>query len=113
MATTDEDFTLVASSADGFALDHPIVAGRVAPKRMLDAPGARIMQLAFDDGVELREHKAQVPILIQGLSGVVTVSVGDEEMVLEPGGIVHVAAHVPHAVIAHAGQARILVVMLR
>lgn len=110
--TTDSEFTVVAMSVAEFTAEHPIVPGRVAPKRMLDAPGARIMQLAFDAGEELREHRAPVPILIQAVSGTVTVTASDREVVLEPGGLVHMAANVPHAVIAH-GEARVMLVLLR
>lgn len=110
---TGEPFTIVARSAEDFAAQHPIMEGRVSPHRMLDAPGARIMQLAFDAGIELREHKAPAPILIQAMVGAVTVTAKGRDVVLEPGGVVHLEAGVPHAVVAHAGSARIMLVLLR
>lgn len=110
--TTANEFTVVATSAEEFVADHQIIGGRVTSKRMLDAPGARIMQLAFDAGAELAEHRAPVPILIQSVRGTVTVAASGREVVLEPGGLVHIAATVPHAVVAH-GEARIVLVLLR
>jgi len=107
------ELTVVATSAEDYASAHPIQEGRVAPLRVLDAPGARIMHLAFDAGVELREHKAPVPILIQAMEGTVTVTAADTDTVLSPGGVVHLTAGLPHAVVAHDGPARIMLTLLR
>ena len=110
--TTDSDFTLIARSVEELVAAHPIVPGRVSPMRVLDGAGARVMHLAIAAGAELREHKAPAPILIQALVGEVRVTTADEDVTLSPGGSVHIAANVPHAVSADQ-DAHMLLVLLR
>lgn len=110
--STENAFTLIAQSAVELVAQHPIVPGRVSPMRVLDAPGARVMHLAIAAGAELREHKAPAPILIQAIVGEVRVTTADEDVTLAPGGTVHIAANVPHAVSAEH-DAHMLLVLLR
>ena len=68
---------------------------------VLREAGARVVLFAFDAGQELTEHTAAVPVLLQVLSGRLTVSAGGRTVDLRPGGLVHLTAHLPHAVVAH------------
>ena len=110
-STENTDLTVVATSLDELIEAHPIVEGRVAPMRVLDAEGARIMHLTFDTGQELREHTAPVPILLQAIAGEFTIDAAARRVELAPGGILHLAAGVPHAVTV-TGPSRLLIVML-
>lgn len=79
----------------------PINPSRFATKRVLEATGARIVLIGFHTGQELREHTAGVPILIQVLTGSVEIAVGETAKEYLPGGLIHIAARVPHALVAH------------
>ncbi|WP_111719178.1 cupin domain-containing protein [Homoserinimonas sp. OAct 916] len=78
----------------------PIESGRIRTSRILKAAGARVALLAMDGAQELTEHTAAVPIMIQLLSGRATISAEGTTVELTPGGVVHVDARVPHAVVA-------------
>jgi quercetin dioxygenase-like cupin family protein len=67
----------------------------------LQAAGARVVLFAFDAGQELTEHTAAVPVLLQVLSGHLTVTAAGTTFALRPGGLAHFAARLPHAVVAH------------
>jgi quercetin dioxygenase-like cupin family protein len=67
---------------------------------VLKAPGARVVVFGFDTGQELTEHTAAVPALLQVLSGHLTVTAGGTTFELRPGGLVHFAARLPHALVA-------------
>ncbi len=68
---------------------------------VLQAPGARVVLFAFDAGQELTEHTAAAPVLLQVLSGRLTVTADGRAVDLGPGGLVHLAARLPHSVLAH------------
>lgn len=105
------DLTVVATSLSELIDAHPVEAGRVTPTRILSADRVRIMHLAFDEGQQLREHTAPVPILLQAIAGQFTIEAADRSLKLSPGGLVHLAAGVPHAVTANE-PARLLIVLL-
>lgn len=66
----------------------------------LAADGVRVVVFAFDAGTEMTEHTAPGPILLQVQSGHLRITTRDETVDLRPGGLVHIAARVPHAVVA-------------
>lgn len=75
------------------------------------AAGVRVMVFAFDTGQGLPEHAAPHPVLIQALQGELTVTAADRTVTLVPGGVVHFAPSLPHAVIA-ASPAKMALFML-
>jgi len=80
-------------------------------RTVMTAEGIRLVLFSFDTGQELSEHTAAMPVLLQVLEGNLTVSAGGRSVDLRPGGVVHLRARVPHAVIALA-PSRLLLIML-
>ncbi|MHA7985401.1 DUF2249 domain-containing protein [Rathayibacter sp. CAU 1779] len=74
----------------------------VATRRVLKAPGFRLVRITLDAGQTMREHEAAVPILIQVISGSVDIDVDGVTERFEAGGILYIAPHVRHAL--HAEQ---------
>ena len=60
----------------------------------------RVVGFAFDVDQELTEHTAAVPSILQVVSGSFRVSLGDTVEALAPGSWVHMAANLPHSVLA-------------
>jgi quercetin dioxygenase-like cupin family protein len=85
--------------------------GGVMPVSVLKSTGANVVVFAFDAGLTLREHTAQLPALIQVLEGEVVVTVDGHDIPLRPGGILHIEPHVPHSVHA-ANEARVQLTVL-
>lgn len=85
---------------------------RPAVKRVLSADGANLILFSFAPGQDLPDHKAAHPITVQVLHGSVTFSCGERDEILTPGRIVHLPAHVPHAVSCGDESALMLLTML-
>ncbi|MDE3723550.1 cupin domain-containing protein [Nocardiopsis sp. N85] len=102
--------TLIATGIDRLRERNPFKEGRVAPERLFAGEDVRIMHLALD--AELTEHRAPSPIVVQVIEGTVRFAVEGEEYGLGAGGMIHVAAGVPHAVSPVDGPARILIHLL-
>ncbi|MFD6949638.1 hypothetical protein A6A08_07185 [Nocardiopsis sp. TSRI0078] len=107
----DARWTLIATGIDELRERRPFKEGQTAPARLFSDDHARVMHLALDEGAELGEHMTPSPVIVQVLEGRVRFDVGGESHGLGPGGMVHVAGSVPHAVTA-VGACRILVFML-
>jgi quercetin dioxygenase-like cupin family protein len=69
-------------------------------RTVLRAEGARLVVFAFDAGQELSEHTAAVPVLLQVLSGRLSVTAAGRTVELAPGDVVHLGTRVPHSVLA-------------
>lgn len=67
-------------------------------RTVLQAEGARVVLFSFDAGQVLTEHTAAVPALLQVLDGHLRISADGRTVDLRPGGLVHLAARLPHAV---------------
>jgi quercetin dioxygenase-like cupin family protein len=80
-------------------------------RTVLTADGARLVLFSFDSGQELREHTAAVPVLLQVLGGRLSVSAAGRSVDLGPGGVIHLPARLPHAVVA-VEPSRLLLTML-
>jgi quercetin dioxygenase-like cupin family protein len=80
-------------------------------RTVMTAEGVRLVLFSFDTGEELSEHTAAMPVLLQVLDGNLTVSAGSRSVDLRPGGVVHLPARLPHAVIA-LEPSRLLLTML-
>lgn len=55
------------------------------------------MLFAFDAGQVLTEHTTAVPVIIQVLSGHLTVTADGRTVDLVPGGTVHLGTRLPHS----------------
>jgi quercetin dioxygenase-like cupin family protein len=88
-----------------------VAADSTVSRTVLKADGARLVLFAFDAGQELTEHTAAMPVLLQVLDGQLRVTADDREVLLVPGGVVHLGARVPHSVLA-LQPSRLLLTML-
>ena len=66
-------------------------------RTVLQAEGARVVLFSFDAGQVLTEHTAAVPALLQVLDGHLRISADGRTVDLHPGGLIHFAARLPHA----------------
>jgi quercetin dioxygenase-like cupin family protein len=80
--------------------EAPVQPGTVKPSSVLKIGPFSVIVFAFDAGVELREHHAPVPVLLQVLDGRVRVEAEGQSVDLVPGGLLHIAPEVRHRVIA-------------
>lgn len=69
-------------------------------EHVLKVPEVDVVAFAFAAGQELREHQARHPVLIQALAGHLRLTHGSDEVELRPGDLLHLAAMLPHSVIA-------------
>jgi quercetin dioxygenase-like cupin family protein len=93
----DADRMTVVTDPQGRAAVQP---DSTVSTTVLRAQGARVVLFTFDAGQELSEHTAAVPVLIQLLSGRVTVTASGRTVELGPNDLVHLTARLPHAVVA-------------
>lgn len=105
-------YELPAASGTQITQLVPYVAGRVTPHRLLDAPLARVVHIALDDGQALTEHMAPFAILVQVITGSVDFEVNGETIRMDEGGLIHLEAKLLHAVTA-VGPARIQITLLK
>ena len=78
---------------------------------VLRAEGVRVVLFTFDTGQELSEHTAAVPVLLQVLSGRLSVTASGRTVELSPGTLIHLPARLPHSVVA-VEPARLQLTML-
>jgi quercetin dioxygenase-like cupin family protein len=60
----------------------------------------RVVLFAFDIDQELTEHTASVPAVVQVLSGRLRLTMGEKVVETTPGDWAHMAAGLPHSVLA-------------
>lgn len=101
--TVVDDLGAVAEVEAGTRVSHIALA----------AEGVRVVVFAFDAGAEMTEHTAPGPILLQALSGHLEVTASGETVDLRPGGLVHIAGRVPHAVRAREPSKMVLTLIRR
>jgi quercetin dioxygenase-like cupin family protein len=58
----------------------------------------RVVAFAFDQGQELTEHTAALPVVLQVVQGSLELTVDDETVTLTPGGWLRLDASIPHSV---------------
>lgn len=75
-------------------------AQRRASGLAFSAEGVRAVVFAISAGQELAEHRAPAPILLQAVEGELRISAEGRDVVLKPGGILHLDSGVPHSVSA-------------
>ncbi|MFZ2530447.1 MAG: cupin domain-containing protein [Rhodococcus sp. (in: high G+C Gram-positive bacteria)] len=109
--STTAPAVLVAAGLTDLAEQNPIRPGTYSPHRAHSGQGFRITHVALDAGVELPEHSATSPIIVQIAQGSVDFVVGETTYRMEQGAILHLEAGVPHAV--HSVEAaRVIVTFL-
>ncbi len=82
-------------------------------RTVLRAEGTNVVLFAFDEGEELREHTAAIPVLLQTLEGSLRIAADGRSVVLEPGALIHLGTRVPHAVEALAPSKLALFLLTR
>ena len=88
-----------------------VAAEATVSRTVLKAEGARVVLFSFDAGQELTEHTAAMSVLLQVLDGRLTVTAAGRSVQLAPGGVIHLTARLPHAVLA-LEPSRLLLTML-
>lgn len=83
---------------DDLAAAVPVQDDATVSRTMLTTDRARVVVFSFDSGQTLEEHTAAVPVLLQVLDGHLRVTADGQALSLQPGGLVHLGARVPHAV---------------
>lgn len=72
----------------------------------------KVVLFRFAAGQELSEHTAAVPAMLHVLEGRASLGLGGESQEAGPGTWVHMAANLPHSVVAHT-PVSMLLTMLR
>lgn len=80
-------------------------------RTVMRAEGAKLVLFAFDEGQELTEHTAAVPVLLLTVTGALRVTADGRSVELRPGDVIHLGTRLPHAVLA-LEPSRLLLVML-
>lgn len=80
-------------------------------RTVLTAEGARIVMFSFDEGQELSEHTAAMPVFLQVLDGKLQVTAAGRTVELVAGGVIHLGTRCPHSVLALA-PSRLILTML-
>lgn len=88
--------TAVTELADMVAVQPESTVSRT----VLKAEGARIVLFAFDEGQQLTEHTAAMPVLLLVLEGKLAITADGRTEDLVPGGVIHLTTRLPHAVYA-------------
>lgn len=94
----DATHTVIAADLTTLLDVLPIEPGAVRSTRIHKGHGASVVRLSMDAGTVMKEHIAQAPLLVSVLDGRVALEVGGERIELRSGGLIHIDAHVPHAV---------------
>lgn len=72
----------------------------ITSRAMYADKNTRAILFAFDEGQELSEHTASMPAIIHILQGEATLTFGGKSHEAGPGAWAHMAAHLPHSVVA-------------
>lgn len=89
-----------------------IQSGATVSRVLVKDGPVRLVLFALDAGEELTEHTASLPVVLQTVSGVITVSASGEARRLIPGGWLFLEANEPHTVVAEE-PSKFLLTMLR
>lgn len=104
MSSLDEGiFTLetglpLSTGVSDLEKNNPAPAEGYSPKRIYDSDKLGVTHVAFDAGIELPEHSAPVPIVVQIAQGAVEFHAGGVVHRLSSGSVLHLGAGVPHSV---------------
>lgn len=79
----------------------------------LKAEGVNVVLFSFDEGEELSEHTAAMPVIVQVLEGELLVQADGRDVTLRPGGLVHFTTRLPHAIKAMKPSKMLLLMLAR
>lgn len=82
-------------------------------KVVMRAEGVNVVLFSFDEGEELSEHTAAMPVIVQALEGELEITGDGKTVTLRPGGMVHFTTRLPHAVKALTKAKMVLYMMNR
>ena len=77
-----------------------VAADSIVSRTLFTGEDVRVILFVFAAGQELSEHTASRPALIHILEGAGTVGLGSETFDASPGLLVHMAAGLPHSIVA-------------
>lgn len=80
---------------------------------LMRAEGVNVVLFSFDEGEELSEHTAAMPVIVQALEGELEIRADGKTVTLRPGGMVHFSTRLPHAVKALTKAKMVLYMMSR
>ncbi len=86
--------------------------GSTVSKTVMRAEGVNVVLFSFDEGEELSEHTAAMPVIVQTLEGEIEITADGKTVSLLPGGFVHFTTRLPHAVKA-LSRAKMVLYMLK
>lgn len=80
-------------------------------KVLADDADAKVIVFAFAAGDGLTEHVAPLPAIIQIISGVASLTVGEEDVAGTSGTWIHMAARAPHSIKAQTPVVMLLTLL--
>ena len=97
----------------GVTDDLPVLPGATTSRALIDNDAVRVVMFTFDQGEQLTEHTASMPVVVQLLAGRMRFEVGGEGSLLAPGDLVYLAPKEPHALEALEPSRLALTLVLR
>ena len=98
---------------DNLAQHVEYCANSTTSTTLMRAEGVNVVLFSFDEGEELSEHTAAMPVIVQALEGELEISGDGKTVTLRPGGMVHFPTRLPHAVKALTKAKMVLYMMSR
>lgn len=95
MSHTPETTMQVVEQLDSLVSIQPEAT---VSRTVMHTEGGNIVLFSFDEGQELSEHTAAMPVFVQTISGRLLITGGDDEVELTPGNLVYFPTRLPHAV---------------
>jgi len=71
----------------------------------------KVTMFGFSPGQELSEHTAAKPAILHFIEGEAELMLGEETMQARPGTWVHMAAHLPHSIVAKTPVLMLLIML--
>jgi len=110
-AAVDRTPTLGGTAVRAVAFPVPVGPGQPREVRVLvDEPALKLATVVLRKGTVLPEHHAPVPVTIQALQGIGTVTAAGERFRIDPAHAVVLGPNVSHAVEPDAGTDLVLLV---
>lgn len=103
-------FCLNDTERSGYIDESLLMRSGRSARTLLKEGALRVTLIALAPGGELAQHQADGPITVQLLRGEMCFRVGEEEWALQPGDLLSLSAHVPHAVKSERGAEFLLTV---
>ena len=94
--TQPPSFTVISHLLDDIEIPQDGTLSRV----LFKSDGLRVVAFAFDEGQELTDHTAPVPVILQVARGRLAVTLGEESVEMSADSWVHLDANLTHAVVA-------------